>query len=86
MKGDEGRVVAAFTDWLRRDGWDVNTKVGYVDVIAERDGERLYCEAKGLSDVVGIDIAYGQLLRRMPMEDDPSSRLTSQSPSEPHFV
>ncbi len=73
MKGDEEKVVAAFSDWLRCAGWDVHTEVDYVDVVAERDGERLLCEAKGTSSVVGLDVdlAYGQILRRMPEHDDP---------------
>jgi hypothetical protein len=73
MKGDEAKVVAAFCDWLRCEGWDVQTEVDYVDVVAERDGERLLCEAKGASSEVGLDVdfAYGQILRRMPEHDDP---------------
>jgi len=73
MKGDEAKIVAAFGDWLRCAGWDVHTEVDYVDVVAERNGERLLCEAKGPSSVVGldVDIAYGQTLRRMPEDDDP---------------
>lgn len=37
MKGDEEKVVAAFSDWFRT-GWNVRAEVDYVDVVAERDG------------------------------------------------
>ena len=67
MKGDEAKVVAAFGDWLRCAGWDVHTEVDYVDVVAERDGERLLCEAKGTSSVVGLDVdlAYRAIPRSL---------------------
>jgi hypothetical protein len=41
-------------------------------VVAERDGERMLCEAKGTSSVIGLDVdlAYGQILRRMSEHDD----------------
>lgn len=61
-------MIAAFCAWLRRDGWDVRTEVGHIDVLATRDGVRLIAEAKGITAAPGLDIdtAYGQLLRRMP--------------------
>jgi hypothetical protein len=38
---------------------------------AERDGDTLYAEAKGRTSLVGLDIdtLYGQLLRRMPLDE-----------------
>ena len=67
-RGDEARVVAAFSAWLTEQGWQVRTEVEHVDVLAEREGERLFAEAKGITSAPGLDIdtAYGQLLRRMP--------------------
>jgi hypothetical protein len=67
-RGDEARVVAAFCTWLRTDGWNVQTEVGYIDVLAERDGVQIIAEAKGITSSPGLDTdtAYGQLLRRMP--------------------
>lgn len=70
MRGDEARVVAAFAEHLRSEGWTVSLEVDFVDLVAERDGERLYAEAKGRTAAVGTDVdtLYGQLLRRMPDE------------------
>jgi hypothetical protein len=67
MRGDEQRVVTAFVDWLRRDGWTVETEVEFADVYARRSGKHLYAEAKGHTTDMGLDIdtLYGQLLRRM---------------------
>jgi hypothetical protein len=72
MRGDEARVVAAFMDWLRHDGWTVDGEVDFVDVFAHRGGQRLYAEAKGRTASTGLDVdtMYGQLLRRMK---DPAS-------------
>ena len=72
MRGDEERVVAAFVDWLRQNGWTVKREVDFVDVYAERDAERMYAEAKGRTAAIGLDVdtLYGQLLRRM---NDPAA-------------
>jgi hypothetical protein len=74
VRGDEAVVVAAFAAWLRGDGWSVRTEVGSADVVAERDGARLICEAKGRTSDPGTDLdtAYGQLLRGVPNQDDPA--------------
>jgi hypothetical protein len=70
MRGDERRVVDAFCTWLRQSGWTVSTEVEFCDVVATRGAERLFAEAKGRTAAVGLDVdtAYGQLLRRMPLE------------------
>jgi hypothetical protein len=67
VRGDEERVVRAFTEWLGRQGWTVDREVEFVDVYAERGSERLYAEAKGRTAAIGLDVdtMYGQLLRRM---------------------
>lgn len=67
MIGDEARVTAAFTAWLRDAGWTVRLEVAHVDVVAERGTQRLSAEVKGRTTDAGLDVdtTYGQLLRRM---------------------
>ena len=71
MRGDEKRVVDAFCRWLGDQGWSCSREVDFVDVVAERDGTHIYAEAKGRTAAIGLDVdtLYGQLLRRMPIED-----------------
>lgn len=68
-KGDEARVVAAFTRHLVAEGWTIVTTPGsWADVIAVRGAERLVAEAKGNTGSnagLDIDTMFGQLLRRM---------------------
>ena len=61
-------MAAATAAWLTEQGWQVRTEVEHVDVLAEREGVRLFAEAKGITSAPGLDVdtAYGQLLRRMP--------------------
>ena len=68
--------MAAFCGWLRRDGWHVKEDQNFVDVVAERDGRTLYAEAKGETSSIGLDVdtMFGQILRRMPFDDDPDAR------------
>ncbi|MDP9792878.1 hypothetical protein J2S43_001390 [Catenuloplanes nepalensis] len=68
-------MVAAFAAWLESGGWSVETEVAYVDVVARRDDAIMYCEAKGRTAAVGLDVdtLYGQLLRRMPAEPAPNA-------------
>jgi hypothetical protein len=63
----EAEVVRAFVVWLEREGWSVRTEVGFIDVVAERNGLTLLAGAKGTTTSAGLDIdtAYGQLLRRL---------------------
>jgi len=72
MKGDEERVIATFCAWLASEGWSVTREVEFCDVVASRAGERLFAEAKGSTAATGLDVdtAYGQLLRRMPLDAD----------------
>lgn len=76
MRGDEARVVAAFRRHLEEEGWTVDAEVGFCDLVGVRDGSTLYVEAKGRTTSPGLDVdtMYGQLLRRMPVQDDPSAR------------
>ncbi len=77
MRGDEARVVAAFCAYLRTDGWQVDTDVKWVDVVAHRGEQTIYAEAKGRAEADtggALDILYGQLLRRMEAEDVPGVR------------
>jgi hypothetical protein len=65
---DEERIIHAFCTWLTEQGWTYEREVEFVDVVAERDGVRLFVEAKGKNNGParrGIDTLYGQLLRRM---------------------
>ena len=72
VRGDEERVVQAFCVWLQSHGWIVQREVAFVDVYAERGGQRLYAEAKGRTSSLGLDLdtLYGQLLRRMDDIDE----------------
>ena len=68
MQGDEDRVIVAFCGWLESEGWtSIRREVEFVDIVAERDGQTLYAEAKGRTSSPGLDVdtMYGQLLRRM---------------------
>ncbi|MGY1858090.1 hypothetical protein [Modestobacter sp. SYSU DS0290] len=73
---NEAAVVAAFSGALRADGWDVQTEVKYIDVVATRGERTLYAEAKGKTADPGldVDVLYGQLLRRMSDEPVPGRR------------
>ncbi len=75
MRGDEARVVEAFVRWLETDGWRVQREISWVDVAAEKDGLKLYAEAKGRTAAIGLDVdtLYGQLLRRI-RDDEPAAR------------
>ncbi|MGW4340743.1 hypothetical protein ACWEK5_49505 [Rhodococcus koreensis] len=63
-----------FAGWLSTQGWTVRTEVDVVDIVAEKDGHRLYAEVKAASTTPGLDVdtAIGQLVRRMPSEADQS--------------
>jgi hypothetical protein len=84
MRGDEARVVAAFCQWLTAQGWSVQTEVKFVDVVAKRGDDELYCEAKGRTSDHGLDVdtLYGQLLRRMPPEKVGRARFGVVVPEE----
>jgi hypothetical protein len=63
MRGDEKRVIDAYASWLERGGWTVQREVNFADIYAEREGERLYAEAKGRTTSPGLDVdtLYGQV-------------------------
>lgn len=72
----EHRVTEAFRDWLVLQGWTpVIPADPHTDVEATRGAERLIGEVKGHTSAPGtdLDIAYGQLLRRMT-SPDPATR------------
>jgi len=56
VKGDERRVVEAFCAHLHATGWQVSTEMKYADVVATRDGQTLYAEAKGRTTFAGLDV------------------------------
>lgn len=72
--GREAEIVDVFCNWLIEQGWEVQTQVAWVDVVARRGEERLVGEAKGVTTSPGLDVdtMYGQLLRRMT--DEPGTR------------
>lgn len=85
MRGDEARVVEAFCAHLRADGWNVETGVKWVDVVARRDGQTIYAEVKGRAGPdtgTALDILYGQLLRRMEHENAPGVRYAVVVPGD----
>src|SRR5262245_1524907 len=83
MRGDEARVVTAFEQYLVRAGWRVSREVEFCDLVGERDGERLFVEAKGRTEAIGTDVdtMYGQILRRMPLAEDPTARFAVVVPA-----
>lgn len=84
MRGDEARIVRTFTRWLEQQGWeDIRTEVEWCDVVALRDGVTLFAEAKGRTTAIGLDVdtLYGQLLRRMPQDPDPTVRFAVVVPA-----
>jgi hypothetical protein len=76
MRGDEERVVDSFSLFLEAEGWQVEREVDFCDIVAVRGAEKIYAEAKGRTAAIGLDIdtLYGQLLRRMPIAEDPDAR------------
>ena len=77
-------VVPAFRRWLETQGWKTETEAEFVDVVAHRGNETLYAEVKGRTNKgpgAGVDSLYGQLLRRMPAEDDPNTRFAVVIPT-----
>lgn len=62
----------------------MSTEVAHCDMRAERDGAVMFAEVKGRTAAPGLDVdtAYGQLLRRMGAEDDPSTRYALVVPSD----
>lgn len=77
--------MAAFCAYLKADGWDVETEVKSVDVVARRAGEMIYAEVKGRAGPdtgTALDILYGQLLRRMETEDLPGVRYAVVVPTD----
>lgn len=86
----ESDVQVAFKRWLAAEGWVVKSfpQDQWLDVYAERGGARLLAEVKGRTSEPGIDadIAYGQLLRGMPTEDDPQAQFALVVPDWPRSV
>lgn len=87
-RGDERLVVETFASWLTGQGWMVRFEVDWWDLLAERDGRRLYVEAKGRTAAPGLDVdtAFGQVIRRMPAEDDPVAMFALVVRDEPKSV
>ena len=65
---------------------ETETETGFVDVVAHRGNETIYAEVKGRTKScpgAGLDTLYGQLLRRMPVEEvgDPNTRFAVVIPT-----
>ena len=77
-----------FAGWLSSQGWVVRTEVDLVDIVAEKDGRRLYVEVKAATAAPGLDVdtAIGQLVRRMPSEADQSVSFALVVRDEPRSV
>ena len=85
MRGDEERVIQAFCAFLEEQGWETEREVKFVDVVAQKDGHRIFAEAKGRTAAIGLDVdtMFGQLLRRMPQErPGPDTRFAVVVPTE----
>jgi hypothetical protein len=84
VRGDEKRVVDSFCAWLEHDGWEVSREAAFVDVVARKGRRTLYAEAKGRTAAIGLDIdtMYGQILRRMPFDEDPAALFAVVVPEE----
>jgi hypothetical protein len=77
-------VVPAFRQWLKAQGWETETETEFVDVVAHRGNETIYAEVKGRTKSrpgAGLDTLYGQLLRRMPAEEDPNTKFAVVIPT-----
>ncbi|MGI9090470.1 MAG: hypothetical protein ACR2GG_05110 [Gemmatimonadaceae bacterium] len=83
MRGDEARVIDAFASYLREREWSVSPEVDFCDLVAERQGQRLFVEAKGRTAAIGTDVdtMYGQILRRMPLANESSARFAVVVPA-----
>jgi hypothetical protein len=85
MRGDEERVVQAFCAFLQQRGWSTEREIGFIDIVAQKDGQQIFAEAKGRTAAVGLDVdtMFGQLLRRMPQErPKPGTRFAVVVPKE----
>ncbi|SEB61622.1 hypothetical protein [Rhodococcus koreensis] len=81
-------MVRDFAGWLSSQGWTVRTDTEFVDIVAEKEGRRLYVEVKAASAAPGLDVdtAIGQLVRRMPSEPDQSVSFALVVFDEPRSV
>lgn len=74
----EAAVVSAFCRYLESNGWGVTTATGrdYCDVTATKSSATLYAEVKGHTSDPGTDTdtLFGQLLRRMTVRADRTTR------------
>ena len=81
-------MVRDFAGWLSSQGWTVLADTDVVDIVAEKDGRRLYAEVKAAAAAPGLDVdtAIGQLVRRMPSEADRSVSFALVVRDEPRSV
>jgi hypothetical protein len=77
-------VVPVFRQWLEAQCWETEIETEFVDVVARRGNDTIYAEVKGRTKGrpgAGLDTLYGQLLRRMPAEEDPEARFAVVVPA-----
>ncbi|NGY60878.1 hypothetical protein G7043_18255 [Lentzea sp. NEAU-D13] len=88
MRGDEAIVVRMFVTWLKSEGWTIDALRDHWDVIASKNGETLYCEAKGETSEPGLDIhtAYGQIICRQGEVDEQTARYCLVIRDEPRSL
>lgn len=67
----EVAVEAAFARYLEADGWTLEFDVDHLDIRATRGNEVLLAEVKGHTKSAGtaVDIGFGQILRRMNLDN-----------------
>ncbi|NKE10059.1 MULTISPECIES: hypothetical protein [Kocuria] len=84
MRGNEERVIQAFCAFLDEQEWVTEREIGFVDAVAQKDGQRTFAEAKGRTVAIGLDedTMFGQLPRRMRDEcPGPDTRLAVVVPT-----
>jgi hypothetical protein len=61
----------------------VSAEVEFCDLVAERADERLFVEVKGRTEAIDTDVdtMYGQILRRVPLAEDPAARFAVVVPT-----
>jgi len=84
VRGDQQRVVDAFARYLSECAWAVSPEVEFCDLVAEREGERLFVEAKGRTEAIGTDVdtMYGQIPSPMPLAEESGRWVCGRRPGK----
>ena len=72
----EAQVVEFYCAELRADDRTVTTEVEFVDMVAHRDGQKIYAKASGHTSSTGTDVdaMHDELLPGMGDEPKPRAR------------